>query len=410
MVQDQAARAQPRVTVPSSRPACGRAKCSKCGGERLDYLQVWDHKRERGGFIRAPSDAPRGPDRGQPKAQRCWPSCALCKTRRAPSMLGIGPHRRLPSKPHPPRLYVGMEGAQALMRAGHLCRPAGPPRLVAVPGKVRRCHRRHLDGPMANGACALPPTRLKAACRSATRARPAACWPCPWLMPSSASRAAPGVDPPRVHQPRPVAHERAKVTTPQADVERGRVQSAGLPAQPRANAPRQRAASRRLQQGVSKTERLMKTTGRFTTTPLAVVRWAALPQRPYLPAPVPHRPEPGAPGETCVLLVDAQHSAKAPRCCTYGVVWIGQHQPRRALPWPWRCSRMKAGANCGCCANRKAAGWPTCCPCHHAPDRRGRNGGLGARRPTNAGGPRSPGPGRNRALKWCGWRARPPNV
>ena len=106
------------------------------------------------------------------------------------------------------------------------------------------------------------------------------------------------------------------------------------------------------------------------------------------------------PGETCVLLVDAQHSAKAPllRRCTYGVVWAasGQHQPRRHGRVPWRCSRWKAGANCGCCAKRKAAGWPTLPP----PPPRLRpawpNGRAGARRPANAGGPRSPGQGRYR--------------
>jgi hypothetical protein len=41
--------------------------------------------------------------------------------------------------------------------------------------------------------------------------------------------------------------------------------------------------------------------------------------------------EPGAPGETCVLLVDAQHSAKAPllRRCTYGVVWAASASTNR---------------------------------------------------------------------------------
>ena len=36
-----------------SRRSCGRAKCSRSARERKDYLQVWDYRRERGGYVRA---------------------------------------------------------------------------------------------------------------------------------------------------------------------------------------------------------------------------------------------------------------------------------------------------------------------------------------------------------------------
>jgi hypothetical protein len=54
-------------------------------------------------------------------------------------------------------------------------------------------------------------------------------------------------------------------------------------------------------------------------------RWAAVPVAGATPD--PRRPglvtQPGQPGETCVLLVDARHDATRPlaRRCTYGVVW-----------------------------------------------------------------------------------------
>ncbi len=42
-----------RATRRRSRPCSGKARSLEVRGERLDYLQVWDHVRERGGFVRA---------------------------------------------------------------------------------------------------------------------------------------------------------------------------------------------------------------------------------------------------------------------------------------------------------------------------------------------------------------------
>jgi ADP-ribose pyrophosphatase YjhB (NUDIX family) len=58
-------------------------------------------------------------------------------------------------------------------------------------------------------------------------------------------------------------------------------------------------------------------------------RWAALPARPAMPAQKGERPRlvlaKGQPGETCVLLVDAKHEAgnELSKRCTYGIVWEG---------------------------------------------------------------------------------------
>jgi hypothetical protein len=60
---------------------------------------------------------------------------------------------------------------------------------------------------------------------------------------------------------------------------------------------------------------------------VGATRWAAEPVPVAAASAVTSRPsivtEPGQPGETCVLLVDAQHGPQAPlaRRCTYGVAW-----------------------------------------------------------------------------------------
>ncbi|KAA9154169.1 hypothetical protein F3K36_31915, partial [Delftia sp. BR1] len=53
VVQDQASlRAAPRDGA-QQQASLWQGEVLEIRGERLDYLQVWDHKRERGGFIRA---------------------------------------------------------------------------------------------------------------------------------------------------------------------------------------------------------------------------------------------------------------------------------------------------------------------------------------------------------------------
>ena len=67
---------------------------------------------------------------------------------------------------------------------------------------------------------------------------------------------------------------------------------------------------------------------------VGAVRWALVPSVP-VPAAARARPtlvtEAGAPGETCVLLVDARHGPQAPllRRCTYGVVWASSARHNR---------------------------------------------------------------------------------
>ena len=53
VVQDQSSlRAAPRDSA-QQQTVLWQGEVLEVRGERMDYLQVWDHKRERGGFIRA---------------------------------------------------------------------------------------------------------------------------------------------------------------------------------------------------------------------------------------------------------------------------------------------------------------------------------------------------------------------
>ena len=53
VVQDQASlRSAPRQSA-QQQTTLWQGEVLEVRGERMDYLQVWDHKRERGGFIRA---------------------------------------------------------------------------------------------------------------------------------------------------------------------------------------------------------------------------------------------------------------------------------------------------------------------------------------------------------------------
>jgi hypothetical protein len=61
-------------------------------------------------------------------------------------------------------------------------------------------------------------------------------------------------------------------------------------------------------------------------------RWAAAPNAASpAPRPVHLALEPGAPGETCVLVVDAKHATRGPlvRRCTYGIVWLASATANR---------------------------------------------------------------------------------
>ena len=79
------------------------------------------------------------------------------------------------------------------------------------------------------------------------------------------------------------------------------------------------------------------------------------------------------------------------RCCAAApMVWCGHRRP--GTNWDGTALALavqprRVGANCGCCARPRKAGWPMCC--HRLPQRQRQewqSGRAGARRPAHAGG------------------------
>ena len=254
-----------------------------------------------------------------------------------------------------------MEGAQAFDALGTFADRLARRASVAVPGKASGATlSAHLD--VANGYGVRFATyevegRMQVCYEGEAFRRLLAM---PVADAEQRARAALALTRPECINPDLPAHERAKVTTWQADVLE-RVDVANLPGYLRNRVQMRRAsvwgaaafqqarknaadpavaaaAARALTElsGVSKTELPDEDQAAYNDAAMRVsaVRWALVPAA----APVfatGTRPtlltEPGAPGETCVLLVDAQHSAKTPllRRCTYGVVWAASASTNR---------------------------------------------------------------------------------
>lgn len=184
VVQDQASlRAAPRDGA-QQQASLWQGEVLEVRGERLDYLQVWDHKRERGGFIRA-SDV-RRVALTEAEGPALLAVMRFVQDTPGAEALGIGLTAAY-LQAAPAKALAGVEGAQAFDALGTFADRLARRASVAVPGKASALRCQHTWTWPTATACALRPTRSKAACRSATRARPfAACWPCPWPMPSSA--------------------------------------------------------------------------------------------------------------------------------------------------------------------------------------------------------------------------------
>ena len=373
VVQDQASlRAAPRDSA-QQQSSLWQGEVLEVRGERLDYLQVWDHKRERGGFIRA-SDVRRV---ALTEAEGPALLAVLQFVQNTPGAeaLGIGlTAAYLQATPAP--VLAGEEGAQALDALGtladRLARRASP----AVPGKTPGATlSAHLD--VANGygvrftsyevdgrmqVCydgdAFRRVLVMAAATAEQRAR-----------------AALALTRPECINPDLPPSERASLYVWQADVLE-LVEVARLPGYLRNRVQMRRAsvwsatafqqarknvsdpsvaasAARALTEfaGVSKTELPDDDQPTYNDTAMRVsaVRWALV--RGDVPPVVATatksaklatpaaaagvRPTvttvPGAPGETCVLLVDAQTEGATPllRRCTYGVVWLASARTNR---------------------------------------------------------------------------------
>ena len=382
VVQDQTSlRAAPRDSA-QQQSSLWQGEVLEVRGERLDYLQVWDHKRERGGFIRA-SDVRRV---ALTEAEGPALLAVLRFVQNTPGAeaLGIGLTAAY-LQAAPAQVLAGAEGAQALDALGtladRLARRASP----AVAGKTQGATlSAHLD--VANGYgvrfTSYEVDGRMQVCYDGDAFRRVLAMPA--ATAEQRARAALALTRPECINPDLPPPERASLNVWQADVLE-RVDVARLPGYLRNRVQMRRAsvwsatafqqarknvsdpsvaasAARALTEfaGVSKTELPDDDQPIYNDTAMRVsaVRWALV--RADVPpvvatataattlttatkstrlatpaAAAGMQPTvttvPGAPGETCVLLVDAKNDGTTPllRRCTYGVVWLASARTNR---------------------------------------------------------------------------------
>ncbi|MES2608994.1 MAG: hypothetical protein V4679_02085 [Pseudomonadota bacterium] len=357
VVQDQASlRAAPRDSA-QQQSALWQGEVLEVRGERLDYLQVWDHKRERGGFIRT-SDV-RRVALDEAEGPNLLSVLRFVRDTPGAEALGIGITAAY-LQAAPAGALTGAQGAQAFDALGTLADRLARRASAAVPGKASGATlSAHLD--VANGYGVRFATyevegRMQVCYDGEAFRRVLAM---PVADGEQRARAALALTRPECVNPDLPAHERARVQEWQSQVLE-RVDVAGLPSYVRnriqmrrasvwsalafqqarkdaAGAPVSAAAARALAEfsGVSKNDLPDEDQPAYNDAAMRVgaVRWALVPTS--LPTAQGNRPgivtELGAPGETCVLLVDAQKGVKAPlaRRCTYGVVWAASASVNR---------------------------------------------------------------------------------
>jgi hypothetical protein len=338
-------RAAPRESAPQ-QAQLWQGELLEVRGERLDYLQVWDHARERGGYVKASQVR-----RSTLTAADAPELLAVLRfVREAPGAesLGIGIAAAY-LQAAPAEALRGRDGADALDVLGTLAdrlaqratSGAGASRQAQAAlsahlevasrygvkfasyeqeGRMRICY----DGDAFRRVLALSETAQQQA-RAALALTQPGCMD-PGLRPLQRhernvwrAQVLERVDTAALpaHLKNRVALRRASVWSTLA-YENTRL---GEPAQPAAERALAELAS------VQKSELAEDDQAAYNDAAMRVnaSRWAALPV--VVSAPDPRRPgiltQPGQPGETCVLLVDARHDANKPlaRRCTYGVVW-----------------------------------------------------------------------------------------
>jgi hypothetical protein len=315
-------------------------------GERLDYLQVWDHRRERGGYVKA----------SQVRRTALAPA-------EAPDMLAV--LRFLKEAPGAESLAIGIAAAYLQAAPAEVLRgEAGVEALDAL-GLVADRLARRASGQAAltkNGQAAVAAHLDVAArygvkfasyehegevriCYEGEAFRRVLAMP---ARPGQKARAALALTQPECLDPEHNGLERHQANLWRAEV-LDQVDAAALePVQKNRIAMRRAAvwstiAYERARQGQAAPEAAQRAIAELARVQRAELtdedqpgyndvvmrvnasRWAALPAA--APAPLGTRPaivtEPGQPGETCVLLVDAKNDARKPlaRRCTYALVW-----------------------------------------------------------------------------------------
>jgi hypothetical protein len=346
ITRDQTAlRAAPRASAPSLA-VLWQGEALEVRGERLDYLQVWDHRRERGGFVRAS------------QVRR-----TLLKPEEAPGLLSV--LRFLRDTPGAEALGIGF--AAAYLRAAPpeaLNGEAGIEALDALGAFADRLARRASSGvPQNKAAQAMLSAHLEVAahygvgfasyererriqvCYDGDAHRRVLAMP---STPEQRARAALALTREDCVAADLPPLERRRIDEWRAEV-LDRVDAAALPnylknrllmrrasvwsglAYRRARSidgEAAAAAERALTElaGIVKMELTEEDVPTYNDAAMRVgaSRWAASPA----PAASNRLPQlataPGKPGETCILLVEAKNDSEQPlaKRCTYGIVWV----------------------------------------------------------------------------------------
>lgn len=314
-------------------------------GERMDYLQVWDHRRERGGFVRAS------------QVRRTAMTAA-----EAPELLAV--LRFVRETPGAESLGIGLAAAYLKAAPAEALRgEAGIEALDALGTLADRlAHRASWGATLNKTAQAAVAAQLEVAAhygvnfRSAEReGRMQICYDGEALrrvlampaQPPQQARAALALTRPECVDPGLPPLQRAQVDQWRAEV-LDRVDANALPGylrnrvlmrrsavwstvayqRARQGVPAEAAAHRALDAlgGVGKSELPEADGPAYADAAMRVgaVRWASLPSVAAAVGPrATIATAAGQPGETCVLLVDAKNGPDKPlaRRCTYGLVW-----------------------------------------------------------------------------------------
>ena len=314
-------------------------------GERLDYLQVWDHKRERGGYVRAS------------QVRRTTLAAA-----EAPELLAV--LRHVQGTPGNEALGIGLAAAWLKAAPAQDVQGAGGIEAFDALGTLADRLARRASSGVAQGraAEAALSAQLDVAAQYGVQFNT---WEAEGRMqvcyngeafrrvlamksaPEQRARAALALTRSECVDPGLRPLERGQLDAWRADV-LDKVDAAALPGylknrvqmrragiwsslaflQARQGQPADAAARRALDElgGMNKAELTDDDLAGYNDAAMRVhaIRWAAVPMA---ATPAPKGPHiitaAGQPGETCVLLVDAKNDAAAPlfKRCTYAVVW-----------------------------------------------------------------------------------------
>ena len=322
-------------------------------GERMDYLQVYDYRRERGGYVRA----------SQLRRVSTTPE-------EAPELLAVVRHLR--GTPGAEALGIGFTAAYLLAASAETLNGAdGIQALDALGTFAERLAQRASAGtPPSKAAQALLSAHLDVAARYGinfvTHERDGRLQLCydgdafrrvlaMSSTPEQRARAALALTRPECAGNESKPLERKRVDEWRAEV-LDRVEVTNLPAylknrvlmrraalwaslayqRARRGEAAETSAQRAIAElaGVAKAELTDDDAPVFRDAAMRVnaSRWAAAPTQEAADRKRPHiATAAGEPGQTCILLLDAKHDAQRPliRRCTYGLVWAGSSSLNR---------------------------------------------------------------------------------